>query len=126
MFDHYTNDAPDEVDGLIVDSITFMMDMFESQYVLNSANTMKAWGDYAQFFKVLMQSKVTAFRKPVLMMAHVLDVYDEKSLEMKTSVPIKGSLKNNGIESYFSTVVAAKKMSIKDLSPYSSSILNIT
>ena len=45
---------------------------------------------------------------------------------MKTSVPIKGSLKNNGIESYFSTVVAAKKMSIKDLSPYSSSILNIT
>ena len=126
MFDHYTNDAPDEVDGLIVDSITFMMDMFESQYVLNSANTMKAWGDYAQFFKVLMQSKVTAFRKPVLMMAHVLDAYDEKSLEMKTSVPIKGSLKNNGIESYFSTVVAAKKMSIKDLSPYSSSILNIT
>lgn len=73
-----------------------------------------------------MQSKVTAFGKPVLMMAHVLDVYDEKSLEMKTSVPIKGSLKNNGIESYFSTVVAAKKMSIKDLSPYSSSILNIT
>ena len=30
------------VDGIIVDSLTFLMDMFESQYVLNSANTMKA------------------------------------------------------------------------------------
>jgi hypothetical protein len=41
-------------------------------------------------------------------------------------VPIKGSLKNNGVEAYFSTVVAAKKIQIKDLEPYSSSILNIT
>ena len=88
MFDHYTNAGADEIDGLIVDSITFMMDMFESQYVINSANTMKAWGDYAQFFKVLMQQKVTAFGKPVLMLAHVLDTLDEKAMEMRTSVPI--------------------------------------
>jgi hypothetical protein len=31
---------------------------------------------------------------------------------MKTSIPVKGSLKkNNGIEAYFTTVVAAKKIS---------------
>lgn len=84
------------------------------------------WGDFAQFFKILMQQKVTAFGKPVIITAHVLDVLDEKAMEVKTSVPIKGSLKNNGIEAYFSTVVAAKRVAVKDLAPYQSSLLNVT
>lgn len=123
-FDHGT-DNPD-VEGIIVDSATFMMDMFETQYVLPSTNTMKAWGDFAQFFKTLMQEKVTLFGKPTIFTAHVLDVLDEKNMEMKTSVPIKGSLKNNGMEAYFSTVVAAKKVAIKELEKYGSDLLNIT
>jgi hypothetical protein len=61
-FDYGTNNA--DVHGIIVDSLTFLMDMFESQYVLTSSNTMKAWSDYGQFFKELMQAKVTAFEKP--------------------------------------------------------------
>ena len=32
----------DDVDGIVIDSATFMMDMLESQYVLPSANTQKA------------------------------------------------------------------------------------
>ncbi len=115
-FDVFTND-PTNI-GMIGDSLTFLMDMYESQYVLPAANTMKAWGDFAQFFKVLMQQKVTAYGKPVIFTAHTLDVYDEKNMDIKTSVPVKGSLKNNGIEAYFSTVVAAKKVALKDLQPY--------
>ena len=114
------------IDGVVIDSLTFLMDMFETQYIFNSANTMKAWGDYQQFFKTLMQQKVVAFGKPVIITAHVKDVLDEKAMEMKTSVPIKGALANNGVEAYFSTVVATKKVSIKDLEPYSSKLLNIT
>lgn len=125
-FDHFSGEGSADNDGVIVDSITFMMDMYETLFVLNSANTMKAWGDYAQFFKTLMQQRVIAYGKPVLMTAHVLDVYDEKSLEMKVSVPVKGSLKNNGLEAYFSTIVAAKKITIKDLKGYESGLLNIT
>ncbi|MFP3645215.1 AAA family ATPase [Paraburkholderia sp. SIMBA_054] len=116
----------EDVDGIIIDSSTFLMDMFESQYVLGSANTMQAWGAYAQFFKVLMQQKVTTFGKPVVIIAHLLDVLDEKNAEMKTSVPVKGSLKNNGIEAYFSTVVVAKKVSLKELEKYGSKLLDIT
>ena len=84
------------------------------------------WGDFAQFFKILMQQKVTAFGKPVIVTAHVLDVLDEKAMEMKTSVPIKGSLKNNGIEAYFSTVVSTKKIAVKELDTYKSSLLTIS
>jgi len=62
----------------------------------------------------------------VIITAHVKDELDEKAMEIKTSVPIKGSLKNNGVEAYFSTVVAAKKMTLKELAGYSSALLNIT
>jgi hypothetical protein len=124
-FDYATNEATDTA-GIVIDSSTFLMDMFESQYVLGSANTMQAWGAYAQFFKVLMQQKVTAFGKPVIIIAHLLDVLDEKSMEMRTSVPVKGSLKNNGIEAYFSTVVAAKKVAVKELEKFGSKMLVIT
>lgn len=123
-FDHGT-DNPD-VHGIIVDSLTFLMDMFETQYVLTASNTMKAWGDFNQFFKVMMQEKVTLFNKPTIFTAHVRDDLDEKNMEIKTAVPIKGSLKNNGIEAYFSTVVAAKKVAIKDLEKYNNKLLIIS
>jgi len=123
-FDHGTDN--DEVDGIIVDSLTFMMDMLETQYVINSANTQKAWGDFAQFFKVLMQEKVVRFAKPTIFTAHMLDVLDEKAMEMKTQVPIKGSLKNNGVEAYFSTVVQARKVPLTELKDYGNELLTIT
>lgn len=123
-FDYGTNNP--DVKGIITDSLTFLMDMYETQYVLSSANTMKAWGDFGQYFKILMQQKVTAFNKPTIFTAHVKDELDEKAMEMKTSVPIKGALKNNGVEAYFSTVVAAKKMPIKDLKGYENDLLIIT
>lgn len=124
-FDHATG-HPDEVDGIVIDTLTFLMDMFETQYVLPSTNTMKAWSDYAQFFKVLMQQKVVAFGKPVLILAHTLDTLDEKAMEYRTSVPVKGSLKNQGVEAYFSTVVETTKLPLKNLEAYTSNLLNIS
>ena len=97
----------DSVDGLIIDSSTFMMDMFESQYVLGSADTMKGWSNYAQFWKNLMQQQLVRFGKPVVIIAHVLEVYDESSLSMKRSVPIKGALKNQGVEALEISALAA-------------------
>ena len=125
----YVDDAidnPDEVDGLIIDSSTFMMDMFESQYVLGTADTMKGWSNYAQFWKNLLQQKLVQFGKPVIIIAHVLELYDESSMSMKRSVPIKGALKNQGVEAYFSTVVEATKIPIKDLKDYDPDLLHIS
>lgn len=116
----------DQVDGVIIDSITFLLDMFESQYIAGAANGQKAWGDFAQFFKTIMQQKVTRFGKPVVIIAHLLDVYDEASQSMKISVPVKGALKNNGIEAYFSTVVGARKVPLKELEKFGSKLLDIT
>ena len=124
-FDYATYDGKDVYDGIILDSLTFLMDMFETQYIVGSANTMAAWGAYQQFFKTLMQQKVPLFGKPVIIIAHTLDVLNEKAMEIETSVPIKGALKNQGVEAYFSTVVSPKKMTLKDLEPYASDLLHI-
>ena len=124
-FDHFITN-PDASDGIILDTLTFAMDMFESQFVINSTNSQKAWGDFAQFFKVLMQEKVVRYGKPVIILAHTREDLDESTHSMKTAVPIKGSLKNNGVEAYFSTVVEALKVPLKDLEPFKNDMLTIT
>jgi AAA domain len=124
-FDHAIANK-DKYAGIIIDSATFMMDMYESIYIMDNPNTQKAWGQFAQFFKVLMQEKVVLWGKPTIVTAHVLDTLDEVRHEMKVSVPIKGSLKNNGIEAYFSTVVSAKKVTLLELEKYGSDLLTIT
>lgn len=128
VFDYFQQaiDNPDQVEGIIVDSLTFLMEMYESQYVLTSANTMKAWGDYQQFFKRLMQEYVPKFGKPVIFIAHVKDETDETTLETKTFIPIKGALKGTGIEAYFSVIVSTKRVPLKELKDYNNELLPIT
>ena len=115
-----------DVHTIVVDSLTYLLDMYESLYVLNSANTMKAWGDFSQFFKTLMQQKVASSTKNVIFTAHTSDTLNEGEMVMETKVPVKGSLKNNGIESYFSCVIASKKVPLKTLKEYGSPLLTIT
>ena len=107
-----------EIKGVIVDSITYLMGMYESQYVLTAPNTMSAWSGYQQFFKRMMQEKVAALPKPVLMTAHLADTLDERAMEMKTAVPIKGALAKDGLEAFFSTIVYCERKSLIDLESY--------
>lgn len=115
-----------EVHTVIIDSLTFLMDMFESMHVLGSADTMRGWSNYQQFFKTLMQDKVAKCTCNVLMTAHTLTILNENEMAMEVKVPIKGALKNNGVESYFSCVVSTKKVPIKKLEPYKNDYLNVT
>ena len=47
-------------------------------------------------------------------------------MEMETKIPVKGALKNNGVEAYFSTVISTKVVPLKKLEPYESDLLTIT
>lgn len=124
MFD-YGIDSP-EIKGIVVDSLTFLLEMYESQYVIGTANTMQGWSNFQQFFKQLMQDKVIKFNRPTIFTAHLKDELDEKTMSMKTHVPVKGALKSNGLEAYYSTVVSAKKVDLKTLEKYGSDLLTIT
>lgn len=115
-----------EIHTIVVDSLTYLLDMYESIYVLPATNGMKAWGDFAQYFKNLMQQNVAKSTKNVVFTAHTMDTLNESEMLMETKVPVKGSLKNNGIESYFSIIITSKKVALKALKDYNSKLLTIT
>lgn len=116
-----------DYDKIVIDSATFLMDMYESQYVLTSENTQGAWQDYQQFWKNLMQKDVAKSSKAVIITAHT-DTTIDGSGRPVTSIPVKGALKKQGLESYFTLAVATKRMALEDLEPYreGNNLLNIT
>lgn len=115
-----------KVHTVVVDSLTFLLDMFESIYIFGSANGQQAWGQFQQYFKNLMQDKVASATVNVIFTAHTLATYNEATMQFDTKVPVKGGLKNNGIEAYFSCVVVAKKVPMKILVNYKSDLLHIS
>lgn len=115
-----------DVHTIVIDSLTYMMDLYETRYVLTAADSRKAWGEYAAFFKRLMQQYVANSSKACVFLAHTSDVYNESELVTETLVKIKGSLMNQGIESYFSNVISTKKVPLKKLEPEKTDLLTVT
>lgn len=115
-----------DVHTIVIDSLTYMMDMYETVHVLTATNTMKAWGQYAQFLKRLMSQYVAKSTKNVVFLAHTSDVINEAEMINETLVKVKGSIMNEGVESFFSTVLSAKKIDLKKLEGYGSDLLTIT
>lgn len=114
----------DKFDTVVIDSITYLMDMYETKVILTSSDTRSAWGNYAQYFKKIMHL-VAESNKQFIFIAHAFSQYNETNMAIETYVPIKGSLAKNGLESYFSTVVSCKKKDITEL-PYKCDLLAIT
>ena len=117
------------IEYIIIDGLNFLMDMYESLFVLPKAGTkegMTSWGSYAQFFKNLMQQHVAASTKKVIFTAHTRTILNETAMVMETKVPIKGSLANQGVEAYFTTIVSTKKMPIEELEGYENDMLHIS
>ena len=73
-----------------------------------------------------MQDKVAKSSKNVIFLAHAADQYNESEMVTEVKVPVKGALKNNGVESYFSMVIATKKVPIKVRKDYKKGVLNVT
>lgn len=126
VFDEAEKPANAHVHTIIIDSLTYLMDMYESTHVLTAKDTMKGWSEYQQYFKKLMQQYVAKSTKNVIFTAHTLATLNENEHVMERKVPVKGALKNVGLESYFSMVVAAKKIQLSQLEKYSSDLLTFS
>ncbi len=111
---------------IVIDSLTFLLDLYETRYVLTASNGMKAWSDFAQYFKRLMQYYVANSSKNVIFTAHVQAILNEADMLLEKKIPVKGSLQKNSIEAYFSSIVSARTISIDKLTDYSNDLLTIT
>lgn len=116
----------ESIHTIVIDSLSFLLEMYVSLYVINSANGMKAWGDFGQFIKNLFQQHVAASTKNIIFTSHTGDKYNESELVTEVAMPVQGSTKNVGLEAYFSLVIATKKVKIKELEKYENPLLNIT
>lgn len=114
-----------DIHTIVIDSVSFLMDMFVSVHIIGSNDTRSQWQAYAEYFKELMQQYVAKSTKNVIMITHVEeDLDEEKGIRVERAV-IKGGLKGTGIEAYFSLNVTARAVPIKELEKYPSEFLNI-
>lgn len=115
----------EKVEGAVLDTITFLMSMYERQYVNNSANTQKAWGDYGNFYKEFIHA-IKAGSKDYAILAHEDSVLNEQAMQMESRVPIKGAVGKIGVEADFTTILSTKQMPIKKLEGFENDLLHIT
>lgn len=113
------------VEGAVLDTITFLMSMYERQYVVNATNGQKAWGDYGNFYRDFIHA-IKAGTKDYAILAHEDSFLNEQTMQMETRVPIKGSVGKTGVEADFTTILSTKQMPIKKLEGYENDLLHIT
>ncbi|SUA63265.1 Uncharacterised protein [Oligella urethralis] len=116
-----------DVDGVVIDTLTFLMSMYERQYVATATNTQKAWGDYGNFYRELIHA-IKAGTKDYIIFAHEDSELNTQTMQMETRVPVKGSVGRTGVEADFTTILSAKQVPISILQDekYHNDLLNIT
>lgn len=114
-----------EVTGVVLDTLTFLMSMYERQYVSTAVNTQAAWGGYGNFYRSFIHA-IKAGSKDYAILAHEDTRLNEQNMCMETSVPIKGSVGKVGVEADFTTILSTKQMPIKKLEGIENDLLTIT
>lgn len=99
---------------IVIDTVSFMMNRYESVHVIGAANTQAAWGNYGQFFPKLIYDYIAPLDQYTIMLGHLESITDESG-RTEYKVPVKGALAKNGVEAFFTTAFYAKKMAIKDI-----------
>jgi len=114
-----------DVDGVVLDTLTFLMSMYERQYVNNAVDGQKAWGSYGNFYREFIHA-IKAGTKSYAILAHEELKYNEQNMSMDVTVPIKGAVGKIGVEADFTTILSCKQMSVKKLEGHENELLTIT
>jgi len=113
------------IESGILDTLTFLMNQFEQQYVLGATDTRAMWQEYASFYQKFLHS-IKSGTKNYAILAHVKDILNEKDHVMETKIPVKGAVGHIGVEADFTTIIASKRMPITKLEDWANPLLNIT
>jgi GTPase Era involved in 16S rRNA processing len=114
-----------DVTGVVLDTITFLMSMYERQYVVDAVDIQSAWGAYGNFYREFIHA-IKSGTKDYAILAHEDSVLNEQSMQMDTKVPIKGAVGRTGVEADFTTILAAKQMPVSKLEEHANDLLHIT
>lgn len=121
-------DMPD-VDTIIIDTLTSAFDIAETHFIHRAENAQSGWGRFQEYFKTLFLEQVANSTKTIIFLAHIAKkTLDTNTGEYGARVPVKGGLKDKGIEAYFTTVLHCKKVPLTECEPYleDNNLLNLT
>jgi hypothetical protein len=117
-----------EVTGAVLDTLTFLMGMYERQYVVPLAGTKQgqsAWGDYGNFYREFIH-EIKSGSKDYVINAHEDVSLNEQAMTMESRVPIKGAVGKVGVEADFTTILSTMQIPIKKLEGFENDLLHIT
>lgn len=115
----------DSIDGVVLDTITFLMSMYERQYVITSVDTQKAWGSYGNFYRDFIHA-IKSGTKDYVIMAHETSELNETTSIMENKVPVKGAVGRTGVEADFTTILQSKRVMLRELEGFENDLLTIT
>lgn len=115
----------DDIHTVVLDTITYLMEQYESQYVQTSEDTRSAWGGYSNFYRTFMHD-IKAGTKTYIILGHQSDEFNEKTKDMTSRVPVKGAVGKIGVEADFTTIIGTKKVDVEVLEGIENELLNIT
>ena len=116
------------VTGAVLDTITFLMQMYERQYVAPFAGTktgQSAWGDYGNFYRELIH-EIKSGSKNYAILAHEDESLNEQAMQMESRVPIKGAVGKVGVEADFTTILRSMQVPVSRLKGIENELLTIT
>lgn len=115
----------DSIDGVVLDTITFLMSMYERQYVIRAADTQSAWGSYGNFYRDFIHA-IKSGTKDYVIMAHETSELNETTSIMENKVPVKGAVGRVGVEADFTTILQSKRVMLRELEGFENDLLTIT
>lgn len=113
------------IEGVVLDTITFLMQMYERQVVNTAVDTMKAWGNYGNFYREFIHA-IKAGSKDYAILAHEAVDLNEQTMQMESRVPIKGAVGRIGVEADFTTILSTKQMPVSKLEGFENDLLHIS
>lgn len=114
--------------GAVLDTLTFLMSMYERQYVVPLAGTKQgqaAWGDYGNFYREVIHA-IKSGTKDYAILAHEEVSLNEQAMTMESRVPVKGAVGKVGVEADFTTILSTMQIPIKKLEGFENDLLTIT
>lgn len=117
-----------EVEGVIIDTVTKLMENFESMYVAHATDTRAAWGSYSTFYRDVANA-VLSGTKSYVTFAHMLEeenVSKTGVVTKTTKSTIKGAAGKIGIEADYSIILTAKRLTLEELEGVENPMFTIT
>jgi len=100
-------EADPDTDTIIIDTLSFALDMFVAQKIDTAEDTRAAWGDYKRWYKELIHLAKSS-SKTYIFLTHDKSTYNEAAMETKTVAYAQGSIAGM-IEADFALVAYSHK-----------------